>query len=60
MTITTTYDFGDTIEVDGEQREVQAVHLYVSEAGVITERYYLGERKWHTIKVRENRRMKCR
>ena len=59
MTITTTYDFGDTTEVNGEQREVKAVHLYVSETGVITERYYLGEQTWHTIKVRENRRMKC-
>ena len=41
MTIKTKYNIGDKIAVDGEDRHILSVHLYVSDKKQ-TERYYLG------------------
>lgn len=53
--LATTYDFGETLEVDGELRKIISVHLYISDTGTITERYYLGDKKWLTIHVSDRK-----
>lgn len=58
MTITTTFNFGDTMIIDGQEKEVKAVHLYISENGTCTERYFFGNGEWYTLKVRHQRRSK--
>jgi hypothetical protein len=49
MNISTKYDIGDKIEVEGVDYEIISVHLYES-AEKHTERYYLGDEKWITLK----------
>ena len=39
MTISTKYNFGDKIAE--QEGKVKGIHIYVSEGGVQTERYYL-------------------
>lgn len=51
MTIKTKYEFGENIIIDGQQKKVKAVHIYVSEYGTQTERYYLGNQEWYTIQT---------
>lgn len=53
MTVKTRFEIGDTIMVNGETEVIISVHLYCSE-NVLTERYYLGNGKWHTIKIKTN------
>lgn len=48
MTITTKYEIGDTIELDGQSYKIVSVHLYESEQKH-TERYYLGNGLWVTL-----------
>lgn len=50
MTIRTQYDYGDTLIVDGEEMKIISAHIYVSKEGTHTERYYLGNEKWITIR----------
>lgn len=49
MTIKTLFEIGDYMEFEGGRYRVQSVHLYKSE-NVQTERYYLGDHRWITIK----------
>ena len=49
MSIITRYNIGDTIEVEGQTYKIIAIHLYQGET-THTERYYLGDEKWVTIK----------
>ena len=56
MTISTLYNIGDTLLIDGVYRKIVSVHCYYSD-NCQTERYYLGNGLWHTIKrkaVRNN------
>lgn len=48
MTITTKYEIGDLINLDGQTYKILAVHLYESE-NKHTERYYLGNGVWVTL-----------
>jgi hypothetical protein len=54
MTIKTKWEFGEKVIVDGERKTVKAVHIYVSEQGIQTERYYFGKQEWYTIQQGEN------
>ena len=45
----TLYDFGDTVTVDSQPLRVMSIHIYVSENGKLSERYYFGNGKWLTI-----------
>lgn len=56
MTIQTKFDFGDTIA----NSTVKGVHIYVSDDGVQTERYYLGKEKWYTLKTKTAKRRRCK
>lgn len=49
MIIQTRYSIGDFIEFEGQQYEILAIHLYRS-PNKHTERYYLGDEKWFTLK----------
>lgn len=50
MKIETLYDIGDEIiDKNGEKKEVIGVHIWVSDYKQ-TERYYLGNDTWLTIK----------
>ena len=51
MTIKTKWEFGEKIVIDGQQKKVKAVHIYVSEQGIQTERYYFGKQEWYTIQT---------
>lgn len=50
MTVKTQYEIGDKLTINGERYKIRAVHIYVSNEKQ-TERYYLGDAKWLTIKV---------
>ena len=54
MTISTKYNFGDKIAE--QEGKVKGIHIYVSENGVQTERYFLGKDTWLTIKTKIGRR----
>ena len=48
MTIQTKHNFGETV---GDLKDkIRGIHIYVSENGVQTERYFLGNEQWVTIK----------
>ena len=48
MTIQTKHNFGETV---GDLKDkIRGIHSYVSENGVQTERYFLGNEQWVTIK----------
>ena len=51
MKITTSYNIGDEIKIGCTAKKILAVHLYISD-NKHTERYYLGEREWLTLKVK--------
>jgi hypothetical protein len=53
MTISTLYNIGDKLAIDGEERTIEGVHIFVSN-NVQTERYYLGDRCWVTIQVKKD------
>lgn len=50
MLIETKYNVGDEIKLGGVTRTILAVHLYKAEDRQ-TERYYLGQEEWLTIKT---------
>ena len=52
MTVTTRYNIGDKIVVEGYEKTIKSVHLYLSEQKQ-TERYYLGDEEWLTIHVKD-------
>jgi hypothetical protein len=45
----TLYNFGDTVTIDNQPRRVMSIHIYVSENGKLSERYYFGKGTWLTI-----------
>ena len=49
MTVQTKFSFGEMIPNEGV---VKGIHIYVSENGIQTERYFLGIDKWVTLKVK--------
>jgi hypothetical protein len=49
MDIQTKYNIGDHIECEGVRYKIRSAHIYESEKKH-TERYYLGDKKWITIK----------
>ena len=53
MNITTKWNFGEVIIIDGKRKIVRGIHIYISERGIQTERYYLGNSEWYTIQTRE-------
>jgi hypothetical protein len=57
MTIQTKYNIGDFIEIEGERCEILSVHLYESPY-VHTERYYLGNQTWVTLKFERSQNEK--
>ena len=59
MTIQTRYNIGDKIEVEGGEYEIISVHLYESE-NKHTERYYLGDEKWVTLKFERSKNVKTK
>ena len=54
MTVTTRYNIGDKIVVEGYERTIISVHLYLSEKKQ-TERYYLGDGQWLTLHIKDKR-----
>ena len=55
MTIETTYNIGDLIVAGGVEYKILAVHLYESK-NKHTERYYLGNELWLTIRKEGERK----
>lgn len=55
MTIQTQYNIGDKIIIDGKRYKILSVHLYESNY-THTERYYLGNQKWITLKFERNKK----
>ena len=50
MTVDVLYNIGDEItDMNGEKMEIKGVHIWVSDHRQ-TERYYLGDETWLTIK----------
>jgi hypothetical protein len=53
MTVSTKYNIGDKLYINGETREIRGVHIYFSD-NKQTERYYLGNQEWLTIHTKES------
>lgn len=51
MEIKTLMNIGDNVFFEGRVHKIIGIHIYVSNEKQ-TERYYLGEEKWLTIKRR--------
>ena len=51
MTIKTKWEFGEEVVINGKTKTIRGVHVYVSDTGTQTERYYLGNQEWHTIHI---------
>lgn len=47
MTIETHRDIGDTVVVNGVEKEIKSIHIYIS-GETYTERYYFGDAEWYT------------
>lgn len=55
MIINTMHDIGDYIPFEGKIYKIISVHVYRSE-NVLTERYYLGNETWCTIKIESHKK----
>ena len=54
MTVTTRYNIGDKLFIDGCEMKIKGVHIYLSDDNQ-TERYYLGDGQWLTVHIKDER-----